>query len=223
MVIRPEPPLSTPPVPLPTLRRMPRYHQYLARLRSAGQEQVSAARMAQVLGVHHTQVRKDLTLAGCLGRPKTGHRVAELMTAIERFLHWDNQSEAFLVGVGSLGTALLNYPGFGQAGARIVAAFDLDPAKCGGRVGEIPVLGMDKLPGLAERMHIAVGILTVPADAAQAAAELMVASGIRAIWNFAPITLDLPRAIIVENLELFASLALLLRKLADSRSPAVPG
>jgi redox-sensing transcriptional repressor len=215
--------LTTPAVPLPTLRRLPRYHQYLARLRDTGQEQISAARMAEVLGVHHTQVRKDLSLAGCLGRPKTGHRVADLMAAIEHFLHWDNHSEAFLVGVGSLGTALLKYPGFGQAGARIIAAFDQDPAKTGRKVGEVPVLPMDKLPGLAERMHVAVGILTVPADAAQAAAELMAASGIRAIWNFAPVTLDLPRNVIVENLELFASLALLLRKLADSSQPAAIG
>jgi redox-sensing transcriptional repressor len=177
--------------------------------------------MAAVLGVHHTQVRKDLTLAGCLGRPKTGHRVAELMAAIESFLHWDNQSDAFLVGVGSLGTALLNYPGFGQAGARIVAAFDQDPAKAGTKVGAVPVLPMDKFASLAQRLHVAVGILTVPAEAAQTTAELMAASGIRAIWNFAPITLDLPRTVIVENLELFASLALLLRKLADSREPAV--
>ena len=208
-------------VPLPTLRRLPRYHQYLARLRSAGQEQISAAHMAEVLGVHHTQVRKDLSLAGCLGRPKTGHRVDELLAAIEAFLHWDNQSEAFLVGVGSLGTALLNYPGFGQAGARIVAAFDLDPAKTGGKVNDIPVLHLDKLPSLAERLHVAVGILTVPADAAQETAELMVASGIRAIWNFAPITLELPRDIIIENLELFTSLACLLRKFAESRLPAL--
>jgi redox-sensing transcriptional repressor len=212
--------LPTSPVPLPTLRRLPRYHQYLARLHSAGQEQISAAHMAEVLGVHHTQVRKDLSLAGCMGRPKTGHRVDELLAAIETFLHWDNQSEAFLVGVGSLGTALLNYPGFGQAGARIVAAFDLDPAKTGGRVNAIPVLHLDKLPSLAERLHVAVGILTVPADAAQETAELMVASGIRAIWNFAPITLELPRDIIIENLELFTSLACLLRKFAESRQPA---
>ena len=79
--------MPTPPVPLPTLRRLPRYHQYLARLRDQGQDQVSAAHMAEVLGVHHTQVRKDLTLAGCLGRPKTGHRVGELIAAIETFLH----------------------------------------------------------------------------------------------------------------------------------------
>ena len=203
-------------VPLPTLRRLPRYYQYLARLRSAGQDQVSAAHMAEVLGVHHTQVRKDLAVTGCQGRPKTGHRVGELMTAIEGFLHWGNPSDAFLVGVGSMGTALLNYSGFEQAGAHIVAAFDQDTRKAGTRIGDIPILPMDKFTSLAERMHIIVGILTVPAEAAQATADLMVGSGIRAIWNFAPVALDLPRDIIVENLELFPSLALLLRRLADS-------
>lgn len=211
------------PVPIPTLRRLPRYYQYLARLRSNGQDQISAAHMAEVLGVHHTQVRKDLSLAGCQGRPKTGHRVADLMTAIEGFLHWDSHSDAFLVGVGSLGAALLKYPGFEKAGARIVAAFDHDPTKAGQTINGVPILPMEKFTGLAERMHIHVGILTVPAEAAQATADLMVGSGIRAIWNFAPANLDLPEDIIVESLELFSSLALLLRRLADSPAGAVRG
>jgi len=203
-------------VPMPTLRRLPRYYQFLERLQGAGQEQVSAAHMAEVLGVHHTQVRKDLAIAGCQGRPKTGHRVADLLAAIKVFLRWDNHSEAFLVGVGSLGSALLKYPGFSQAGARIVAGFDLDPAKAG-RVGDIPVLPLAKLPDLTARMHIQVGILTVPAEAAQPTAELMAASGIRAIWNFAPVTLELPDDVIVENLELFTSLSLLLRRFSDNQ------
>lgn len=202
-------------VPIPTVRRLPRYHQYLVGLRAAGQERVSAAVMAEVLGVHHTQVRKDLTLAGCHGRPKTGHDVADLLAAIERFLHWDSRSEAFLVGAGSLGAALLKYPGFERAGARIVAAFDADPAKAGRSVGEIPILPLAKFEDLALRMHVSVGIITVPAGAAQATADLMVRSGISAIWNFAPVTLSLPGHVVVENLELFSSLALLLRRHAD--------
>ncbi len=212
--------MSGPAVPIPTLRRLPRYYQYLARLQGSGQEQVSAARMAEVLGVHHTQVRKDLAITGCQGRPKTGHKVAELMAAIEGFLHWDSNSDAFLVGVGSLGTALMKYPGFDRAGARIVAAFDADPAKAGMRVGDTPVLPIEKFSSLAERMHISVGILTVPSEAAQATADLMVDSGIRAIWNFAPVHLHLPDDVIVENLELFTSLAYLLRRLSDSRAAA---
>jgi redox-sensing transcriptional repressor len=199
---------------------LPRYYQYLSRLRGKGQDQVSAAHMAEILGVHHTQVRKDLAMTGCQGRPKTGHKVAELMTAIEGFLHWDSHSDAFLVGVGSLGTALMKYPGFDKAGARIVAAFDSDPAKNGLKIGDTPVLSMDKFANLAQRMHIAVGILTVPIEAAQATADLMTGCGIRAIWNFAPVALDVPDGVIVENLELFTSLALLLRKLSDNTVPA---
>lgn len=212
--------MTAPSVPIPTLRRLPRYYQFLSRLKNSGQDQVSAAYMAEVLGVHHTQVRKDLAIAGCQGRPKTGHKVAELMTAIEAFLHWDSASDAFLVGVGSLGTALLKHTEFQKAGARIVAAFDSDPLKTGHKINETPILPMDKFTDLARRMHIAVGILTVPPEAAQATADLMVGSGVKAIWNFAPVALDVPDDVIVENLELFASLALLLRKLSDSRSKA---
>lgn len=207
-------------VPIPTLRRLPRYYQFLSRLQGAGHDQVSAAHMAEVLGVHHTQVRKDLAMTGCQGRPKTGHRVADLMRAIEGFLHWDNQSEAFLVGVGSMGTALLNYRGFERAGARIVAAFDADPRKAGTSVGDVPILPVEKLRDLGRRMHISIGILTVPPESAQATADLMVAAGIRAIWNLAPVTLEVPPDVIVENLEIFASFALLLRRLADSPAEA---
>jgi redox-sensing transcriptional repressor len=177
--------------------------------------------MAEALGVHPTQVRKDLSMAGCVGRPKTGHKVGELLAAIEGFLHWDNRSDAFLVGAGSLGTALMNYTGFEKAGARIVAAFDTNPARVGLTIGETKVLPMESFTPLVQRMHIAVGILAVPGEAAQATADLMVGSGIRAIWNFAPVTLDVPTTIIVENLELFASLALLLRRLSDRELQAV--
>lgn len=114
----------------------------------------------------------------------------------------------------------MKYPGFDRAGARIVAAFDADPAKAGMRVGDTPVLPIEKFSSLAERMHISVGILTVPSEAAQATADLMVDSGIRAIWNFAPVHLHLPDDVIVENLELFTSLAYLLRRLSDSRAAA---
>ena len=95
------------------------------------------------------------------------------------------------------------------------AAFDQDPAKAGTKVGDIPILPMEKLASLTGRMHIGIGILTVPAEAAQATADLMVQAGIRAIWNFAPVRLDLPADVAVENLELFTSLSLLLRKYAE--------
>lgn len=203
------------PVPELTLRRLPRYYHYLCRLRDAGQEMVSAAQIGEELGVHHTQVRKDLSATGSIGKPKVGHRIADLVLSIEAFLHWDNRSEAFLVGVGNLGAALLGYNGFERAGIKIVAAFDADVKKVGTKIHGVGVLPMEKLEGLAKRMHIPIGVITVPADKAQDVANTMIRAGMKAIWNFAPITLSVPPDLIVENVELYSSLAVFSRKLAE--------
>ncbi|MHB8799021.1 MAG: redox-sensing transcriptional repressor Rex [Thermoanaerobaculia bacterium] len=207
-------------VPEPTLRRLPSYYHYLLRLREKGQEMTSAAQIGAALGVHHTQVRKDLAVTGSQGRPKVGHRVDDLIASIEEFLNWNNVSDAFLVGVGHLGTALLGYAGFERAGVKIVAAFDASPRRAGKKIQGVSVLPVQKFPDLARRMHIAIGILTVPAEDAQEVAEMMVASGIQAIWNFAPIVLDLPETVIVENVALDSSLGVLSHKLAVHRKAA---
>jgi redox-sensing transcriptional repressor len=204
-------------VPEPTLRRLPKYYHYLRRIQGSGQEIVSATQMAEDLGIHHTQVRKDLAATGSQGKPKVGHRVQELLVNIEAFLNWNNFSEAFLVGTGNLGSALLGYTDFEKAGIRIVAAFDSNPDKIGQQIHGIPVYPPGRFEELARERRIAIGILTVPADRAQLIAEVMVRSGIQAIWNFAPITLDVPDEIIVENVELYASLAIFSRKLEERR------
>ena len=207
-------------VPEPTLRRLPKYYHYLRRIQEQGQEIISATQMAEDLGIHHTQVRKDLAATGSQGKPKVGHRVADLLLSIESFLNWNNLSDAFLVGAGNMGAALLGYPGFDKAGIRIVAAFDTDPNKVGKKLHGIPVLPMSRFEEMARRMHIIIGVLTVPADRAQQIAELMLHSGLQAIWNFAPITLDVPDETIVENVELYASLAVFSRKLSERHKAA---
>lgn len=214
--------MTTTAVPEPTLRRLPCYYHYLVRLREQGQEMVSASQIGEDLDVHHTQVRKDLAFTGSQGRPKVGHRVADLITSIEQFLNWNNSTDAFLVGVGSLGTALLGYEGFSRAGVKIVAAFDRDPKKIGKKIHGISVLPMEKLEDLARRMHIAIGILTVPAEGAPIVAQQLVRGGVQALWNFAPIPLDVPDGVIVESITLYASLAVLSRKLAVQRQSAAP-
>ncbi len=106
-----------------------------------------------------------------------------LIGELEQFLGWNNVNDAFLVGAGSMGAALMGYRKFEQCGLKIVAAFDGDPAKIGARIHGRHVVALHKLPNLAQRMHILIGILTVPAAEAQAVADMMVAGGIRAIWN----------------------------------------
>jgi redox-sensing transcriptional repressor len=202
-------------VPNPTLRRLPKYYHYLERIHGEGQEIITATQMAQDLGIHHTQVRKDLAATGSQGKPKVGHRVADLLASIETFLNWNNFSDACLVGAGNLGSALLGYSGFDRAGIRITAAFDAHPSKIGKKIHGVPVYSVDRMEEVLRKLHITVGILTIPADRAQRIAETMVQGGIRAIWNFAPMTLDVPEDIIVENVELYASLAIFSRKLLE--------
>jgi redox-sensing transcriptional repressor len=201
-------------IPEPTLRRLPKYHHYLVGLREQGVTSVSCTRIGDSLGLLPVQVRKDLQYTGIVGRPKVGYDLHDLLEKIEGFLGWDNTNDAFLVGAGHLGSALLGYRKFEQFGLSIVAAFDADPQKVGTQINGKLVLPLEKLPSLAQRMGIHIGIITTPAECAQRVADLLVAGGVRAIWNFAPVTLTVPANIIVQNEDLYNSLAALSCKLA---------
>jgi redox-sensing transcriptional repressor len=202
-------------IPQPSLNRLPQYHHYLSELKAKGIKTVSCSVIGRDLNLVPVQVRKDLQFTGIVGKPKTGYAVLELVAAIETFLGWNNVHEAFLAGAGNLGTALLGHERFSNFGLRIVTAFDTDPEKIGQWVHGKMVLPLDKLADLAKRMSIHLGIITAPADQAQSIADEMVAGGIQAIWNFAPVRLKLPPHIVVHNEDLYSSLASLSWKLAQ--------
>ena len=201
-------------VPVPTLRRLPTYLQVLKRLQSTGRDVVSCTHIAQELHLDPTQVRKDLAATGVVGKPRVGYYLPTLIDAIEDFLGWNNTKDAFLVGVGSLGTALLKYEGFREHGLNILAAFDANPEKIGTEVAGVQVLDIKKLPELASRMHIHIGVVTVPTEAAQQVVDELVAGGVMAIWNFAPANVEVPEGIIVEHVRLASSLAVLSSQVA---------
>jgi redox-sensing transcriptional repressor len=198
---------------LPCVKRMPSYLQLLRVLQAEGREHVSGTVLA---GVHHLEpviVRKDLAMTGAVGTPRIGFRITELISAIERFLGWDNQTKAVLVGVGSLGTALLGYQGFQNFGFRIVGAFDQDPKMFKKWVHGRKVQAMDQLAPFVRRGEILLGVLTVPAEAAQKTAELMVRAGIKGIWNFTPLKLQLPDGVVSQREDLAEGLAVLSHRL----------
>jgi redox-sensing transcriptional repressor len=201
-------------IPEPSLRRLPRYHRYLMDVRAQGRASVSCSLIGRDLKLCPVQVRKDLQFTGIVGRPKVGYPVPELLATLEKFLGWDSVSKAVLVGAGSLGTALLGYEQFSQHGLKIIAAFDKDSQKVGRLIHGKAILPLETLPLVAQRQGIHTGIITTPAGAAQQVADLMIQSGIEAIWNFAPVTLDVPNTIIVHNEDLYSSLAALTCKLA---------
>jgi redox-sensing transcriptional repressor len=203
-------------VSVPTLKRLPLYHRFLKKLAEAGRISFSCTDIGEEMELDPTQVRKDLQSAGVVGRPRVGYVLAQVIPVLEEFLGWHNVRDAFLAGAGSMGSALLGYRKFEQFGLNIVTAFDTDPEKIGLRVKGKQVLPLDKLTNLASRMHVQMGIITVPAPEAQAVADLMVEGGIRAIWNFAPVRLRVPEHVIVHNEDLYCSLAELSRKLSES-------
>jgi redox-sensing transcriptional repressor len=201
--------------PEPTLRRLARYFHYLQRLIESKTDYISSTSIAEELNLDPTQVRKDIEYTGIVGKPKTGFSVPDLILSIQRHLSWDSLSDTFLAGVGSLGTAMLGYTGFKKYGLQFVAAFDNDELKISKQIHNVPVFSIDRLDYLARKMNVKVGVLTVPAFAAQNVADLMIKGGIKAIWNFAPIQLKVPEAIIVENAQITQSLAVLSRKIIE--------
>ena len=198
---------------LPCVKRMPAYLQLLRVLQADGQEHVSGTVLASVHNLEPVIVRKDLAMTGAVGTPRIGFRITELITTIEQFLGWDNQTKAVLVGVGSLGTALLGYQGFQNFGFRFVGAFDRNPKVIGKWVHGRKVQAMEQLIPFVRRGEILLGVLTVPAESAQANAELMVRGGLKGIWNFTPAKLQLPDTVVTQKEDLAEGLAVLSHRL----------
>lgn len=201
-----------------TLLRLPLYLNYIKQLGDNRPEHISATTIAEALRLNHVVVRKDLASVSSAGKPKVGYVTADLVKQLEDFLGYNDVDDAIIVGAGKLGRALLAYNGFQACGMNIVAAFDIDETLYEEDYFGKRVLPMDKLMDLCERMKVRIGIIAVPAENAQAICNLLVESGILAIWNFAPVHLDVPDDILVHNENLAASLALLSKQLKEKRS-----
>ena len=199
---------------LPTIRRLPTYLYKLSEMRKAGVEIVATPELARYMNLGEIVIRKDLALTGVSGQPGVGYKVRELIDAIKRYLNWNNVSEAVLVGAGALGSALMGYEGFEEYGLRIIAAFDADPMKIGTEVRGRSVFDIDRLEELTRRLQVRMGIICVPADQAQDIADRMVAGGIKAIWNFANVSLKVPDDVIVQREVIAGGLAVLSVKMS---------
>ncbi len=190
------------------LKRLPGYLAYLKSLSGEGSTYISATALANALGMGEVQVRKDLAMVSDGGRPKVGYLRESLIDDIEQFLGYDYTNAAVLIGAGKLGLALLGYSGFDAYGLNILAAFDAKPSVTETQSGK-PVLPMEKLESFCKANKVCMGIITVPAQHAQSVCEKLIASGIKAIWNFAPTHLDVPENILVQNEDMATSLAVL--------------
>ena len=196
-----------------TIRRLPQYLRVFYRLHGYGRELVSSTVIAQETHLLPIVVKKDLQAVGAPSKLRAGFKVAGTIEVIEKFLGWNNLNKAFLVGVGHLGAALLGFAGFKNHGLEIVVAFDTAPDKVGKTVHGIPVYHTAQLAGLIAQENLKIAVLTVPAASAQGITDTLLGAGIKAIWNFAPVRLEVPAGVVVQQEDISSGLAELCAKL----------
>lgn len=201
-------------LPLPTIRRYPIYLRAISEMIARGESYVSSAVLARELDIDPVVIRKDLAMAGQPGTPRRGYPAKEISKALNRALGWDNTTDAALIGVGALGHALLGYQGFSEQHLSIAIAFDNNPAIIGTVCHGVQVWDMADLREIVLRLKLKLGILTVPNAAAQSCADQLVAAGIRGIWNFTSVQLNVPLNVKVQHVDLAASLAVLSHAIA---------
>ena len=199
------------------VKRLPYYLKFLKELQERGMPYVPAGAIAESLDIYEVQVRKDLAAVSRMpGKPRVGFSVDGLIADIEHFLGYDNANVAALVGVGHLGKALMSYSGFAEYGLDIAAAFDRDPALIGQSIHGCQVYSMDRLAEVCRQKNIPIGIITTPAEHAQAVCDQLVAAGIKAVWNFAHVRLHVPEGVLVQEENMAVSFAVLSNRLSQS-------
>lgn len=189
-------------IPEMTIRRLSIYTRCLQQLEEDGVKTISSQELAERFNLNSAQVRKDLAYFGEFGVRGIGYYVSGLKAELLKILGLDREWPVALVGFGNLGSALFNYKGFGRQGFRISAIFDDDPAKMGRVLDGIPILPLRDLPREVKAKNLQIGIVAVPAEAAQVVADRLVASGIKAILNFAPVRLKVAKDVRLKNVDL---------------------
>ncbi|MFP4417126.1 MAG: redox-sensing transcriptional repressor Rex [Chitinivibrionales bacterium] len=183
------------------ITRLSRYKNALYRFQSLGFVKIFSEYLAEAVGVTSAQVRKDFSLFGIQGNKRGGYQIEALLDKLNDILGKNELQKVVLVGAGNLGTALLKYKNFEKEGIKIVAGFDIDPAKQNTR-DSVPVLHLDQIDGFVKEHKIKIGIIAVPDVAAQATLEQMTAAGIKGVLNFSPIQLKAPDGCVVNNVNL---------------------
>lgn len=181
------------------ISRLTLYHCILIDYLEKNQKYISSPKIANLLQIDDSQVRKDIKILNNPGKCKVGYAVDELKSAIERTLGFEKTKDAFIIGAGNLGLALAKYDNFASYGLNVLSLFDNDTLKINLTVNNKQVFHISKLPDLTQRLNVEIAIMTVPRAVAQETADFLIASGIKYIWNFSPCVLEVPQNIQVWN------------------------
>ena len=188
------------------IKRLPRYYRYLGELMEEGIERISSNELSAKMRVTASQIRQDLNNFGGFGQQGYGYNVPYLYEEIGKILGLDKTHHMIIIGAGNLGQALANYVKFEKRGFKIVGVFDINPVLKGISIRGNGIRMMSELPEFLQKENVQIAALTVPKSSAAEIAELLVQNGIKAIWNFAHLDLNVPKDVIVENVHLSESL-----------------
>jgi redox-sensing transcriptional repressor len=186
-------------IPEGVIERLPVYLNVLLQVRGNGEETVSSARLGELARVNPAQIRRDLTYFGSFGRRGIGYDVNTLADRIQRILGSDHVHRLVLIGAGNLGSAIAAYDGLSKHGFIVTAVFDNDPAKIGGRLGDVAVRDMRDLERTVKEQGISIGVVAVPPAAAQEVTDRLAAAGIRVILNYTPVVVQVPEGVTLHN------------------------
>lgn len=200
-------------LPEPTIRRLPWYLSYVRMLDNLHVEYVSSTQISKELNVQSSQIAKDLSFLNIRGKTRIGYEVNSLVSELEDFLGFNRQHDAVVIGTGSLGTALMQDHGLVNYGLNIVAGFDVRSEVIGQSVGGVPVYAIDELAAWQREHGVSIAILTVPVERAQETADLAIASGMTALWNFTPYRIKAPEDIVIANTSIYAHLAIIYNRM----------
>lgn len=198
------------------IHRLPKYYRYLSELEVAGTERVSSSRMSHDMSLNASQIRRDLNCFGGFGQQGYGYQVSRLKQEIMRILGIGRSHRAVVVGAGNIGQALLKYRHFADEGYHIAAVFDADPLLVGREVGDKTIRPLGELADYVRENGADIGIITVPKAYAQKTADMLVSLGVKGIWNFAPVDVQVRRGVSVENVHLSDTLYVLSYHMRDA-------
>ncbi len=193
--------MNTEKIPDIIIGRLPIYLRALQRMAEAGNHTTSSKELGERVGISAAQIRKDISQFGEFGKQGSGYRISYLIEKLSEILKVDRIWDVVVVGAGDMGHALANYPGFINRGFQIVMVFDNDPAKIGQKIGKFIIQDAAEMVEKIRQAGIQIAMLTVPASAAQEVTNQLVKAGVRAILNYAPISLNVPENVKVQHID----------------------
>lgn len=200
-------------LPEPTLRRLPWYLAYVNMLQSQGIDYVSSTQISKDINVDSSKIAKDLSFLNIKGKTRIGYQVDNLAAELSNFLGFRQEHSAIMIGVGSLGAALIQDSGLMQYGLRIVAGFDINEEIIGKEICGVPVFNISELKEQQRIYKANIGILAVPVEHAQESADLLSECGVKAIWNFTPFRIKVDEDMVIQNTSIYAHLAVMYNRI----------